>query len=272
MKKFLRGLSLAALVASPAAQVAAQQSYADSNYYSQSASDDAYTDNEVAQVSAAAYVGDEDTVQTMAQAPQMRPAVARTSGSPYQTAGFRRQQASSSFAGGCDGGCGGSCDSCCATRGRYSKLMSGRCPEVWATAEALLWFPQARTGPALASFNDAGVDARLTTPGTTTFGTELGNNLTAGGRFDVGKYFGDGTFGIGGRFWIIGEDSTSATFQGDGSTGTVSRPYFDTNILAESAIQVASTIPVLPMPLTALLGQSLVKSRCRCWLPKPMAG
>ncbi len=88
MKKFLRGLSLAALVASPAADVAAQQSYADSNYYSQSASDDSYADNEVAQVSAAAYVGDEDTVQTMAQAPQMQTAVARTNGSPYQTLAF----------------------------------------------------------------------------------------------------------------------------------------------------------------------------------------
>ncbi len=180
---------------------------------------------------------------TMAQAPQMRPAVARTSGSPYQTAGFRRQQASSSYAGGCDGGCGGSCDSCCSTRGNFSKLMSGRCPEVWATAEALLWFPQARTGPALASFNDPGTDALLTTAGTTTFGTELGNNLSAGGRFDVGKYFGDGTFGIGGRFWIIGDDSTSANFQGDGSTGTVARPYFDTLLGAENAVQIASNVP-----------------------------
>ncbi len=235
MKMFLRGMSLAAMVACPATFTAAQQSYADSSYYSQTASDDEIVDNEVAQVSATAYVGDEDTMPAMTAPTQAQTASVRGQGANYQAAGFRRSVGSSSSSGS-------------SSRGSYSKLMAGNCPEVWASAEALLWFPQARTGPALVSFNDPGTSAVLGTPGVTTYGEELGNELTAGGRFDAGRYFGDGTFGIGGRFWIIGEDSSSADFAGNGAAGTIARPYFDTNLGNEFAVQIGSTVPTAGAP------------------------
>ncbi len=134
---------------------------------------------------------------------------------------------------GCDSGCDGGCDSIRKIR-RQCGLKAFDC-NTWATYEALLWFPQARKLPVLVASADPG-ELPILGPGgsaadgvTTLFGGEIDGGLSAGFRADYGKWL-SCDFGIGGRFWWLGEngDSYSGTDL-DGADGSVGRPFFNSN-------------------------------------------
>lgn len=252
MRIFLRGLTMTAAVLSATASYAADQTtrsfvgdteaeYYGEEYSSNDESASSSGDNEgsILQASATAHVGD-----AMPANPNVRSASMQSSASaPYHAAGLRKLHASHiagpSHQSSCDGSCDGGCDGGCQTRSRMTKMMSGKCPEMWLSAEALLWFPQARTAPALAVVTPVDV-APLLGNGGTVIGEEFGNNLSPGFRLDAGRYFGDGTIGIGGRFWMLSEDDDAFSLASDGSDRSIGRPIFSTANNSEASIEIAT--------------------------------
>jgi len=257
MKIFLRGLTMtAALLSTTAAYAADQQRNtfvgdSDAEYYGNQSSDatannaQSYgNEGSVLQASASAHVGDEAPVaprSSVRSASMQAPA-------PYHAAGFRQAHSphvamSAPRVTGCDGSCDGRCDGGCQTRSRMTKMMCGKNPEMWLQAETLLWFPQARTNPALAVLAPAGgfPSQNILDAPVTPIGEQFGNNLSPGMRLDAGRYFGDGTFGIGGRFWILSEDDDTFSLSGDGTNQSIGRPFFNASPGAgfEDAVQVA---------------------------------
>jgi hypothetical protein len=254
MRIFLRGLTMTAVVLSASASYAADQNSrafvgdAEAEYYgeeyapqSQAVAPAGSEEGSVSQASAVAHVGDEVVAPVNAG---VRSASNTTASAPYHAAGLRKVHAShiaaASCETGCDGSCDGACDGGCKTRSRLTKMMSGKCPDLWLQAETLLWFPQGRTTIPLVAVAPAGEDAVLTNPNAVVVGSESGNNLSPGIRLDFGKYFGDGNFGIGGRFWMLSEDDDSYALAGDGTTQTIARPYFDTFLGIENAVRIGS--------------------------------
>jgi len=252
MKIFLRGLTItAALLSTTAAYAADQQRNSfvgdlDSEYYGNESSDASADGQEsygneanVLQASAAAHIGDE------APAPRSRVRSASMQApAPYHAAGFRTSHSPhGAKSAPCDGSCDGGCDGGCQTRSRMTKMMGGKCPEMWLQAETLLWFPQARTNPALAVLAPATSlpSQNILDAPVTTIGEQFGNNLSPGMRLDAGRYFGDGTFGIGGRFWILSEDDDTFSLSGDGTNQSIGRPFFNASAGAgfEDAVQIA---------------------------------
>lgn len=244
MRIHLRGLTMTAVLLSASASYAVAQntpSYvgdAESDYYGEGETPaEASAPNEegeILQASAAAYVGDE----VEPSASDVRSVAMHTSPSaPYQAAGLKKLRAvHSPMSGSCDAGCGGACDGGCATRGRMSKMMCSDAPEVWLRAETLLWFPQARTTPPLVATAPAGELPFLGNADANVVADEFGNNLSPGFRLDVGRYFGDGNFGIGGRFWMLAEDDDSFRFAGDGTDVSIGRPFFNSGLGVEDAV------------------------------------
>ncbi len=146
---------------------------------------------------------------------------------------------------GCQSGdCGGSCGNACApvacTPSRRVASKTG----AWMTAEALLWFPQVRSTIPLVSTNDAGVLPELDQGATTAFGGQdaFGGDLQAGFRLDGGVMLSE-DFGMGGRFWMLGEAEDSYNAGGDGTTGSIGIPYFDSDLVAdqENSLKIAFT-------------------------------
>ncbi len=150
--------------------------------------------------------------------------------------------------GGCNGACRGGCDSASHLR-RKCGLRAFDC-NTWATYEALLWFPQARKMPVLVASADPG-DLPILGPGggpapgvTPLFGGEIDGGLSAGFRADYGKWI-DKDFGIGGRFWWLGENGQSYSGNDlNGADGSVGRPFFEINPgapngVGESALLIA---------------------------------
>jgi len=101
--------------------------------------------------------------------------------------------------------------------------------DYWMRAELLLWFPEARTTPPMGVSADAGQLPLLGGPTATPLGESFGNNLVPGFRGDVGRYFADGLFGIGGRVWVLGSDDDSLQMGGDGSNRSFGVPFFNIN-------------------------------------------
>lgn len=139
-----------------------------------------------------------------------------------------------------------SCDSgACKTKragglakGLRSRRGSGVKP--WASVEALLWFPQARNAPDLITVAPNTLAPTLGLPNTqTVFGGEdgLGGELQPGLRVDAGRYLSE-NFGIGGRFWFLGDEEVNYAASGDGSAESLGRPFFDTNAGAQDSILV----------------------------------
>lgn len=150
---------------------------------------------------------------------------------------------------GCANGCDGCCDSgyfqaSCGIRGgcRIGRVIDCN---TWLTAEALLWFPQARRLPVLVASAPAG-GLPILDPGgalpagvTNLFGDEVGEALSGGFRVDYGRWVND-RVGIGGRFWMLGDNEESYRASGiDGDTITVGRPFFNTAAAAEDALLIA---------------------------------
>ncbi|MEL7336308.1 MAG: BBP7 family outer membrane beta-barrel protein, partial [Planctomycetota bacterium] len=131
---------------------------------------------------------------------------------------------------GCDcenNACDGGCDS-----GRSCKISKrfDRCQSNWATAEALLWFPQSRNSPILAA-RAPGQNAFLangtTPPPETLFGNDIDGGLAAGFRVDAGRWLIQDALGVGGRFWFLPGSGEDFSRTSDGTTETFGRPYFD---------------------------------------------
>ncbi|WP_044304138.1 BBP7 family outer membrane beta-barrel protein, partial [Rhodopirellula sallentina] len=112
----------------------------------------------------------------------------------------------------------------------------------WMTAEALLWFPQVRSTVPLVSTNAAGTLPELDLGAATAFGGQdaFGGDLQAGFRLDGGVMLSE-DFGMGGRFWMLGEAEDSYSASGDGTTGSIGIPFFDSDLVAdqENSILVA---------------------------------
>ncbi len=262
MKLYLRGLTMTAALLSTSVAFSADQiasSYvgdSEADYYGEEAAPSEYpiteqSDNEdasIVQASASLHAGDEamaprSSVQAASSyngspAPYA-PQAAYVPANPYQAVGFRQNRASHSMSSDCDGSCNGSCNGGCAARGRFSRLMSNRCPDVWLQAETLLWFSQTRTTPPLVALAPAGELPFLGNPNATVVGDQYGNNLAPGLRLDFGKYFGNGNFGIGGRLWGLTDDDESLSLSGDGTGQSIGRPFFNSGIGIEDAVFVA---------------------------------
>lgn len=148
--------------------------------------------------------------------------------------------------GGCDSpscGCemGGGCDSAggsCRSGGGGLAGALGLCgKDGWFRNEVLLWFLQDRQSPALIS--TAGPGDLPREPGATTiFGDDLNGGLSAGYRGDAGIYLSD-NFGVGGRFWILGQNEDSETASGNGSDRSIGRPFYNTLFNIEDSLLVA---------------------------------
>lgn len=138
--------------------------------------------------------------------------------------------------GACDGACDSGCDSCCGGAGIGSLL--DRCGSSWARAELLLWFPEQRRTPALVTTAPQGVAPQLDQAGTEVeFGGDVGGDLSPGFRIDAGRYLTD-NFGVGGRFWILSQDSDSFSTSGDGTGRSIGRPFFNTNLPGPDSVLV----------------------------------
>ena len=136
---------------------------------------------------------------------------------------------------GCDGSCDGGCDSGC---GGIGGLMD-RCDTTWAKAELLLWFADERHSPPLVTTAGEGVAPELDQEGSqVAFGGELGGDVMPGFRIDAGRYL-TKRFGIGGRFWILGEDSDPFSISGNAAGQSIGRPFFNTNLPGQGSVLVA---------------------------------
>ncbi len=281
MRINLRGLTMTAVLLSTTASYAAKPQYnayagdSEVDYYGEEYTEESY-DNEsyekdgaVHQASASSQIGDHQSAavdrrvrpvakqQTASYAPQSYAAQSYVpqnyapAAPQYQQAGFRQHQAmascdvgcDASYDSGCDGSCGGGCDGSCGMRSGMNRMMCGKSPQTWMQAEALLWFPQSRTAPPLAVVSDPGTTPLVTEPSAILIGNQFGNNLSPGFRADVGRYFGDGNFGIGGRFWILSDDNDSFSLADDGTNFSIGRPFFDAFIGQQNAVLVASQLP-----------------------------
>ena len=191
-----------------------------------------------------AFVGDHQESGVPTPAPMMNDPYAMSTGSGCSTGDCGNSYdmgGSYEMASSCGSSCGGSCGKC--RKRPIRKMMQKH--DMWMTAEALLWFTQARSTTPLITQNAAGAAPELDVPGTTTiFGGDesLGGDLSAGFRIDIGKNLSD-DFGVGGRFWWLSESSESASSGGivNGAANSFGRPFYDTNIPSDNSILIANT-------------------------------
>ena len=123
-------------------------------------------------------------------------------------------------------------------RGQRRGGLMNRAEDAWLSAELLLWFPQQRRTPPLVAVGPAGVDPVLGEAGVeTAFGGDVGGGLTPGFRIDAGRYL-TKNFGIGGRFWFLGEDSEGFAASGDGTGASIGRPFYDVDVPGNRSIRV----------------------------------
>ncbi|WP_461508756.1 BBP7 family outer membrane beta-barrel protein [Rhodopirellula baltica] len=193
-----------------------------------------------------AFVGDHQGSSVPTPAPMMDDPYAMSTGSGCSTGdcGNSYDMGSSyEMASSCGSSCGGNCGKC--RKRPIRKMMQKH--DMWMTAEALLWFTQARSSTPLITSAETGDRPELDSPDgpvTTIFGGDeaIGGDLSAGFRIDIGKNLSD-DFGVGGRFWWLSESSESASSGGivDGTANSIGRPFFDTNIPSDNSILIAGS-------------------------------
>ncbi|MEM6690710.1 MAG: BBP7 family outer membrane beta-barrel protein [Planctomycetota bacterium] len=139
---------------------------------------------------------------------------------------------------------------CDSGHGKLMNLFDRGGRDRWLKAEALLWFPEARDSPPLVIRSDAGTipsapdDRDVPVAGfQTLFGDELAGELSGGVRVDSGVWLTD-NFGIGGRFWWLGDNEESLSATGDGSTGSLGYSFFDSDDGEEDAVVIAIDLAV----------------------------
>ena len=150
-----------------------------------------------------------------------------------------------SCGGGCGGGCGlGSCcggQMCCTSAACKNCQCDGLCgcdccrPRFWARVDALLWYMQGYSTPALVTRSPGGTPqniAGVLGNGSTQIlggNQDFGDGLRPGGRLRMGYWFDPcRKFGIQGDFFALGNGGDSARFNGNG-TDSFARPFFNTN-------------------------------------------
>ncbi len=234
MKIYLRGLTMTAVLLSTTATLSAAPQYDD--YYGGYVGDDSASEDRshqengrVIQVSASARVGDEPSSGFAIPASSYSQQAGGEVTFPTHEISSYPQMSAGDLSMGAVGHSYSPSTPCDANFGKMSKLVCGKSPDVWLQAETLLWFPQSRRTPPLVAVAPAGDVPFL--PGATVVADEFGNNLTPGFRGDIGRYFANGAFGIGGRFWIIAEDDDAFALSGNGSDQSIGRPFFNTSAL-----------------------------------------
>jgi hypothetical protein len=158
-----------------------------------------------------------------------------------------------------------------------STVLCGR-QDYWMRAELLLWFPQGRTTPPMGVRTDPQTLPYLGDPTAEAFGESYGNDLVPGFRGDVGRYFGGGNYGLGGRVWVLGEDDDDFNFGGDGSTESLGIPFYNTyppalgedalivgfdNLAGNQFVGDATVSSSLSIVAAELYGRALLGSSCR---------
>ena len=171
---------------------------------------------------------------------------------------------------GCDGGCSGGCDtgyeigcgaevscgcgasscdggSSCRSHRRMSRLFNRCDGNTWAQMDFLMWFTQNRDTPPLVLTSDAGTLPILPENNgpnpdnvQTVFGNDIDSDLTVGFRSDAGVWLTDNV-GIGGRFWMLGENSDSYSFTGNGNNQSIGRSFFNSQLGLEDSVPIALT-------------------------------
>ncbi len=190
---------------------------------------------------------------TRSQSPQYAPVgAADLQPGAYQQVGHRLQilggsRGGASCGGGCDngscgGGCDGGCNSACGDKSRKICGIFDSCNrDTWAQVEFLMWFAQDRDMPALVTTSDPGTFPDLPAGGNdnvqVVFGDDIEGKLSAGFRSDYGMWVTDNV-GIGGRFWILAENSDSYSGSGDGTGDSIGRPFFNVDSGSEASLLV----------------------------------
>lgn len=192
----------------------------------------------VRQVAASMYIGDDVTPASQTSSPSDHFNQATHYAAPIQSASHNGAGSHGSSP------CGSTCDSGCDTG--FGKLGSAICaddPTFWMKAELLLWFPQARQTPPLGVRSNepqAPILNPLISDTAVPFGDSFGGGLVPGFRGDIGRYFADGTFGLGGRVWILGNEDDNLAFGGNGTGDSLGVPFYNTfngpPLLGEDAI------------------------------------
>ncbi len=98
----------------------------------------------------------------------------------------------------------------------------------WFRAETLLWFAGERDSPPLLT-TGPNFDNQ--------FGDPIDSGFAPGFRLDYGHYFGDGTFGIGARFWGLFGDEEEFTASSSDPANFIGRPFFNTTALGGPEFQ-----------------------------------
>jgi len=205
----------------------------------------------VRQVAASMYIGDDVSPASDASSPSDRVHAKTQFESPYRATSH---QQSNSYAS--SSACAPSCDSGCDTG--FGKIGSAVCAgdtTVWMKAEMLLWFPQARNTPPLGVRSAATVLPVLNQNNTATaFADSFGGNLVPGFRGDIGRYFADGAFGLGGRVWILADEDDNLSFGGNGVGESLGVPFYNTfngpPLVGEDAVFIGFNDGVNPLTFT----------------------
>lgn len=131
------------------------------------------------------------------------------------------------------------------SRGHGSIGQAMHCgnPDAWFSSEALLWFPEARTSPLLATSANQGA---LPIPGQPGYQAEYGGRtytgMTPGMRFDGGIYTADGSLGFRGRVWFLFNTSDSFAGAADPTTRSLGVPFFDPSVGIENSLNVGGAL------------------------------
>jgi hypothetical protein len=160
------------------------------------------------------------------------------------------------YPGDCPGGCPTDCGQGCPALERVQGCCTQRW---WASAEYLAWWTRKDTVPVLLTTSSPqffGIPGRGDT--TTVLAGDFGNTFHSGGRFAVGRWFGDEQIrGVEGRLFFLGRsDATYSTTSAE--FPVLARPFVNVNTPAGMFSQVIS------LPGLAVGGAS-VNSQSSLW-------
>lgn len=144
----------------------------------------------------------------------------------------------------------------------------------WGSLEALFWFTPDRDMIPLVTTSNVGTQPILPEGGannvTTVWGDGIDGQAVFGGRGEVGRFF-TKNVGFGGRLWYVFPDDDDFFISGDGSGGSIGRPFFDTNagsvgenafLIAEDTVFIGSVTGETKLEMWAAEAFSRVRLSC----------
>jgi len=168
-------------------------------------------------------------------------------------------------------GCEPTCESSAGANAAANRVM-GRMKkrleqgDYWMSTEALLWFTQNRSMPALITTSDPQTLPILPEGGAdnvqTVFGDDINGEASGGIRLDFGKRLTE-DFSIGGRFWWLGNNDDSYAASDDGSTMSIGRPFYNVGIQENDALLVA--IDPVDVNDSNFTGSVVGRSQLKLW-------